>query len=322
MKIPFTTALTSLHYKLRMSDESDVDFTYSATRYPGFNDGMPWDPPNHKDVILNSLKKTPKRWKEGTDFGFTIESIAAQPERLGRISIRQKTHGEIWDVGYWTHPAHHSKGIMTEVLGAILDFGFTTLQAEKITASCATWNKASEKVLTNNGFKFIKHIEQGFQKKGQWVSENQFAITRHQWKTKKPPLVSSHFSDRLKDNPNTIFTNEHIIALLDIDPIALGHILIFPKKHYVDFHELPDDLVQEMMVFAKKAIRLFQTLFPAQGYSMMLNGGAFNDLKHCHLHVFPRYSKEEFGWTYDESKVSVDAKRFEVLKDLMRGYEW
>lgn len=29
----------------------------------------------------------------------------------------------------------------------------------------------------------------------------------------------------------------------------------------------------------------------------MQNGGEFNDLGHYHLHVFPRYKNDGFGWT-------------------------
>ncbi len=48
---------------------------------------------------------------------------------------------------------------------------------------------------------------------------------------------------------------------------------------------------------------------------MMQNGGAFNDVGHFHLHIFPRFSKEEFGWTYAE-EVESAAIEYEVLKEL------
>ena len=29
---------------------------------------------------------------------------------------------------------------------------------------------------------------------------------------------------------------------------------------------------------------------------MMQNGGKYNDIGHYHLHIFPRFDDDEFGW--------------------------
>ncbi len=131
---------------------------------------------------------------------------------------------------------------------------------------------------------------------------------------------SCDFCHIIQNNPNTIFENDQFAVLLDIAPISLGHAMICPKKHFTDFHEVSNEFIGEMMSLAKRYILLLQKLFPAKGYSMMLNGGAFNDLAHCHVHVFPRNSKEEFQWTYDERMLSTDATRFSVLKNIIEGY--
>lgn len=179
--IAMDTILTTENYRLRIPNEADVDLPFSASRYPGFNDGMQWDPPAEKDVNFVSIKKSRKAWQEGNAYDFTIEG--KEPPRLGigRISISKGERPELWQVGYWTHPAHQGKGVMTEALGCILTFGFLTLEAKAIEAQCATWNKASEKVLLKNGFKFIAHLAQGFKKQGKWVSENAFVLRREDW---------------------------------------------------------------------------------------------------------------------------------------------
>ena len=40
------------------------------------------------------------------------------------------------------------------------------------------------------------------------------------------------------------------------------------------------------------------------GYSIMQNGGEFNDIGHYHLHIFPRFKGDGFGWTSGEGKKS------------------
>ena len=36
----------------------------------------------------------------------------------------------------------------------------------------------------------------------------------------------------------TIYENEHVKAIMDINPTSNGHILIIPKKHVTDFTEM------------------------------------------------------------------------------------
>jgi ribosomal-protein-alanine N-acetyltransferase len=165
---------------LRQPSEADVPHVFSATRFPGFNDGMLWEPPEHRDEILAVLPRTLKAWAEGRGFAFSIYAIE-DDAFLGRISIRAIPDSLVWNVGFWTHPLQQGKGIMTQALALILEFGFQTLKAQRIEAEYATWNIASERVLQKNGFHFIKHIPQGFQKDGKWVAENAMALLLADW---------------------------------------------------------------------------------------------------------------------------------------------
>lgn len=71
---------------------------------------------------------------------------------------------------------------MTESVKAILKLGFETLNAVRIEAHHALWNKKSKRVLERVGMQFIEYILQGFIKKGQWIKENKLGITKQEWK--------------------------------------------------------------------------------------------------------------------------------------------
>lgn len=180
--LPLNYIIQTPNFRLRIPDESDFDFVFSASRYPGFNDGMLWDPPVDRSELIAPLERSRKAWMDGTAFNFTIETNGENPARLGRITIRVDGGEGIWNVGFWTHPEHQGKGVMTEALAAILAFGFQELGAARISARYAVWNKASEKVLINNRLAFSMYIEKGFQKNGNWVSENEMVITAAAWK--------------------------------------------------------------------------------------------------------------------------------------------
>ena len=172
--------LSSAKFNLRFPSQEDIPHVFSATRVEGFNDGMLWDPPEKMEEIEGSLARNHVAWDEGRGFSFTIDDKSTNAF-VGRIGIRKTKISKVWNIGFWTHPQHQGKGVMKEVVGRILHFAFTELQAIRVEADYATWNIASEKVLTSNGFQFVKFIENAFQKNGQWVDENAMAIDKAQW---------------------------------------------------------------------------------------------------------------------------------------------
>ena len=109
----------------------------------------------------------------------------------------------------------------------------------------------------------------------------------------------------------TVYETDHVIAFLDHDPINEGHILLIPKHHYLDVDELPPELLTELMITSQKLVRALKKTYHPHGYTIMQNGGRFNDAGHYHLHIFPRYENDGFGWTdagkqFDHSRRTAD----------------
>ena len=48
-----------------------------------------------------------------------------------------------------------------------------------------------------------------------------------------------------------IAENDHFIAFLDVFPLREGHVLVVPKKEIDKFFDLPEQLLAEILVFAK-----------------------------------------------------------------------
>ena len=93
-----------------------------------------------------------------------------------------------------------------------------------------------------------------------------------------------------------VYESNNVMAFLDNDPINEGHILLIPKKHYLDIDEIPDELLEELMIVSKKIVKAVKEVYKPNGYSIMQNGGEFNDIGHYHLHIFPRYLNDGFSW--------------------------
>ena len=84
-----------------------------------------------------------------------------------------------------------------------------------------------------------------------------------------------------------IYEDEIVKAYLDINPIATGHTLIIPKKHFTDLDDIDLETINHIMKVAKDIKKLLEEKLGAKGIKLMQNNGVFQDVKHYHLHLIP-----------------------------------
>lgn len=111
-----------------------------------------------------------------------------------------------------------------------------------------------------------------------------------------------------------VYEDEMCMAFLDADPIAEGHLLLIPKEHYCDADEIPEPLFQHIMGISRQLVATLKRTYSPDGYSMMQNGGSFNDIGHYHLHLFPRYAGDGFGWNSTDAPHKNDATVMRKIK--------
>lgn len=95
---------------------------------------------------------------------------------------------------------------------------------------------------------------------------------------------------------NIVFENSIVTCVLDIAPFNEGHLLILPKKHIVELDELDPTVANEIFSASIALARIVKAVFKPDGITVCQNGGAFNDLKHYHIHLIPRYEGDGFKW--------------------------
>ncbi|MDO8554386.1 MAG: HIT family protein [Candidatus Micrarchaeota archaeon] len=89
-----------------------------------------------------------------------------------------------------------------------------------------------------------------------------------------------------------VYEDEHVLAFLDIKPVARGHTLVIPKKHATDIFELDDKSAEEILKVAKKVSTGILKSLGAAGINL-LNANrkeAGQSVFHYHMHVIPRYT--------------------------------
>jgi histidine triad (HIT) family protein len=92
--------------------------------------------------------------------------------------------------------------------------------------------------------------------------------------------------------------NEDVIAFMDHEPINRGHVLVCTKKPYESFIDVPEEIMNKVLDVARDIYRSLLRKYSPDGISMIQCNGKFNDLKHFHLHIFPRNTGDGFGWNY------------------------
>ena len=131
-------------------------------------------------------------------------------------------------------------------------------------------------------------------------------------------MKSCPFCDIKNIATDIVYEDEKVFAFYDIDPINEGHVLLVPKEHYLDADEMPDELLAHLAVVSKKIIAALKKTYHPDGYTVMQNGGKFNDVGHYHLHIFPRFEGDGFGWTYGEAAAISDKETAERIKEALK----
>ena len=89
----------------------------------------------------------------------------------------------------------------------------------------------------------------------------------------------------------TIYTDEHAVAFMDLLPMTPGHCLVVPRHHVTDVFDLDDEDAGHVMRAAANVSRLVRERLRPRGINLLNNNGEAADQSqfHFHVHVIPRY---------------------------------
>jgi len=116
-----------------------------------------------------------------------------------------------------------------------------------------------------------------------------------------------------------LYEDSEAMALLDINPVNLGHSLVIPKKHFKNILETPEDIMAHMMKIVKKVSHGLEALKP-DGININMNNkeAAGQVIFHSHIHVIPRYEKDGFELWHGKSNYK-NGEMEEVAKKIIQA---
>ena len=80
-----------------------------------------------------------------------------------------------------------------------------------------------------------------------------------------------------------VYEDEKVFAMLDIDPLADGHVLVFPKKQVDLIWDLEDEDYMYLMKISKDLAQKIQAEMKPIRVGMVVEGFG---VPHAHIHVF------------------------------------
>ena len=112
----------------------------------------------------------------------------------------------------------------------------------------------------------------------------------------------------------TVYEDDLIKVIMNINPATDGHLLVLPKEHYTNIMDIND----QVLMHSIKTIRenLYSNLKEAlgcEGLTIAENNDLGQEIKHFHLHLIPRYKDDNIEFPIANDIKEVD----EIFKKLM-----
>jgi len=115
-----------------------------------------------------------------------------------------------------------------------------------------------------------------------------------------------------------VYEDDHTIAIMDINPISEGHVLVIPKEPAETMADLSDEFAAELGRVLPRITRAVKKATGATSVNLLQNNGseAGQVVMHVHVHVIPCFpDRDARGLRVDWRATDGDG---EALADLGR----
>lgn len=116
-----------------------------------------------------------------------------------------------------------------------------------------------------------------------------------------------------------VYEDEHVLAFLDIGPLAPGHTLVIPKERKAHLHQLSDESAAAIGRVLPRIANAVMKATGATAYNVLQNNGssAHQVVMHVHFHVIPKIGDRGLGIAWPAGK--LDSNEAASLLSKMRA---
>ncbi len=108
--------------------------------------------------------------------------------------------------------------------------------------------------------------------------------------------------------------NDKFLAFLDIMPLRKGHVLVIPKVEIDYIFDVDDELLGEMMIFAKMISHKIKSVFPCKKVGVAVVG---LEVPHAHIHLIPINSIDDMN--FSNAKLSLSSEELTEIALLLQN---
>lgn len=102
--------------------------------------------------------------------------------------------------------------------------------------------------------------------------------------------------------------DEKHLAILDIQPVSLGHVLVLPKKETDYIFSLSQTELSDLMLFAQKVAIRLKNAIECKRVSVTVIG---LEVPHVHIHLIPINKMDDCN--FSRPKLEVDSNTLEAI---------
>lgn len=118
-----------------------------------------------------------------------------------------------------------------------------------------------------------------------------------------------------------VYEDDFVLAFLDVNPVAIGHTLIIPKKHYENIFDIDSEVFKRIAevsrVIAKKMV---DNLDDVCGVNLFQSNGKVAEqvVMHSHLHLIPRRESDSFRINDSMRIVKLEDNQFKNILEKIK----
>ena len=109
-----------------------------------------------------------------------------------------------------------------------------------------------------------------------------------------------------------IAEDDNFIAFLDVLPLKRAHTLVVPKVQVDYIYDLPDKMLGDLMIFAKKVANKIESKIECQRIGVAVIG---LEVPHAHVHLIPIDNVRDMD--FSQPKLSLNTAEMQEIADLI-----
>jgi histidine triad (HIT) family protein len=111
---------------------------------------------------------------------------------------------------------------------------------------------------------------------------------------------------------NFVWKDEKSVAILTIQPIRQGHVLVIPRQEVDQWSDLPIDLAEHLIQVSHKIANALKIAYPAKRVGLMIAG---LEVPHTHIHLVPMDSMDDLSFAFAKN---ADANQLKETAEKIR----